>query len=162
MVYPRIFMQSDANDHEKVSKTKCTLIGPEPIGQFKCPRCDRVHAGLAEADVIAHVDEVNCHGASIISTDDYRRCFECGTLSSLFLKANPGDAPFLSTLQSVIAPKTKCMAEQPQSIEIHEMFDEFTCSPLLPCAGKEARASIQTSFLICSSFSSIPRQISQS
>lgn len=109
-------MQSDSIDHEKVSKTECSPGMIEPVGQFKCPNCGRVHAGLAESDVIAHIDEVNRQGPALISTEDYRRCFECRTPSSLFIKADPGDAPFFSTLQSVIAPGTEHRLEQPRFI----------------------------------------------
>lgn len=123
-------MQDDTNDHEKLSKTGYSQIGRELIGQFKYANCGRVHTGLAEADVIAHVNEVNLHNTRSpiathkISADDYRRCFECGTPSRIFLRANPGDAPFLSTLQTIIAPGTECgQDEQPTFIEGDGTFE---------------------------------------
>ena len=122
-------MQSERIDHEKVSETKFSQILLEPIGQFKCPNCGRVHAGFDEADVISLVNAVNIQNkqkpndAYLLSVDDYRRCFECGTLSSLFSKADPGDVPFLSTLQAVIAPETVCSQEQPTFIEGDGTFE---------------------------------------
>jgi hypothetical protein len=85
------------------------------LGDFKCPECNWVHGGIAEADAVAAVAEFNQHLATLSleaqakfggeqSLEMYRRCFRCGAPSDTFVPAAPGDAPLGCTLQAVIAP----------------------------------------------------------
>ena len=87
------------------------------LGDFKCPKCGWVHAGISETDAIAAVAEFNEYfstlsreaqasfGVEPSSLEMYKRCFRCGAPAANFMPASPGDAPIGCTLQVVIAPE---------------------------------------------------------
>lgn len=86
------------------------------LGDFKCPKCGWVHAGISEAGAVAAVAEFNesfatmgleslaLFGGEPASLEMYKQCFRCGAPAASFLPAAPGDAPLGCTLQVVIAP----------------------------------------------------------
>lgn len=89
------------------------------LGNFKCPQCGWVHAGISEVDAMAAVADFNHYyqelsteaqadfGGQPSSLDMYVRCFKCGAPASDFIPAEPSDAPNGCTLQVVIAPVTR-------------------------------------------------------
>lgn len=60
------------------------------LGEFKCPRCSWVHAGIFETDATAAVSEFNGYFATLSpeakasfggepsSLEEYKRCVRCG------------------------------------------------------------------------------------
>lgn len=87
------------------------------LGDFKCPKCGWVHAGISEKAAIAAVAEFNEYFATLTreaqasfggepsSLEMYKRCCRCGAPAASFLPAALGDAPVGCTLQVVIAPE---------------------------------------------------------
>jgi hypothetical protein len=62
--------------------------------EVKCPRCGWVHAAVPLGAVLDNAD------SDLLIR--YFRCFRCGTSSSTFVPAAPGDAPAGCTLQPVV------------------------------------------------------------
>lgn len=86
------------------------------MGDFKCPDCGWVHAGISEADAVDAVAGFNSYfmtlspdaraefGGESASLEMYQRCFRCGAPSDTFVPAAQDDAPAGCTLQAAIAP----------------------------------------------------------
>lgn len=82
--------------------------------QWKCPNCGWVHAEVPQEDAKATImqaavgsfvrHENNRH---VMST--YLTCWTrgCGTPSSEFVPAQPGDAPMLANLPPIVIKKTE-------------------------------------------------------
>lgn len=74
--------------------------------QWKC-KCGWVHVAVSLEEAMASVQRSGLTG-TIEGRDmlaAYMLCFGCGTPTSEFVQANPGDAPPLANLSHVVIPK---------------------------------------------------------
>jgi len=82
------------------------------LGEYRCPRCGRVHLRISHSDAQSAVASYNRGlqpGDQPASIEHYLRCFGCGAPASTFVPAGPEDAPEGVTL-------TVCVVE-PRSLD---------------------------------------------
>lgn len=82
------------------------------LGEYRCPRCGRVHLRISRADAESAVARANQRlqpSERPASMEQYLRCFGCGAAASTFVLAGPDDAPDGVTL-------TLCVVE-PRSLD---------------------------------------------
>ncbi len=79
---------------------------------WKCPNCGWVHAEVPQEDakatiMQAAVDSFVRHQNSRHAMSIYLTCWRkgCGTPSSAFVPAKPGDAPTLANLPPIVIPR---------------------------------------------------------
>jgi len=82
--------------------------------EWKCPNCGWVHAEVPQEDVQATIMQAAVesfvhHQNNPNIMNIYLTCWskDCGTPSSQFVPAQPGDAPALANLPAIVIPKKK-------------------------------------------------------
>ena len=82
------------------------------LGEYRCPRCGRVHLRISREDAESAVAMANQRlqpSDQPASIEQYLHCFGCGAPASTFVPACPDDAPDGVTL-------TLCVVE-PRSLD---------------------------------------------
>ena len=78
-------------------------------GEYKCQKCNWVHAAIpvsvAEAQVASSNEYSRSQGTPpTASMEHYWKCFRCGASTQDFVPAGPDDAPMGCTIQGVVVP----------------------------------------------------------
>lgn len=66
------------------------------LGEYRCPRCGRVHLRISRKDAESAVASLNRRlepGDQPAHIEHFLHCFGCGAPASAFVPAGPDDAP---------------------------------------------------------------------